>query len=68
MPFAALLDAKGAQAVSTPRRAASHCQSSPRQFPDWLTGRQRTCTTRHPSQQRVSTLGGSQALSTPRWR
>jgi hypothetical protein len=26
------------------------------------------CTTRHPSQQRVSTPGGSQALSTPRWR
>jgi hypothetical protein len=41
---------------------------SPRQFPDWLTGRQCTCTTRHPSQQRVSTPGVSQALSTPRWR
>jgi hypothetical protein len=25
------------------------------------------CTTRRPSQQRVSTPGGSQALSTPRW-
>jgi hypothetical protein len=35
----------------------------PCQFPDWLTGRQCTCSTRHPSQQRVSTLGGSQALS-----
>jgi hypothetical protein len=40
----------------------------PRQFPDWLTGCQCTCTTHHPSQQRVSTPGGSQALGTPRWR
>jgi hypothetical protein len=29
--------------------------SSPRQFPVWLTGRQCTCTTRHPSQLKVST-------------
>jgi hypothetical protein len=29
--------------------------SSPRQFPVWLTGRQCTCTTRHPSQHWVST-------------
>jgi hypothetical protein len=29
--------------------------SSPRQFPVWLTGRQSTCTSRHPSQLRVST-------------
>jgi hypothetical protein len=29
--------------------------SSQRQFPVWLTGRQCTCTTRHPSQLRVST-------------
>jgi hypothetical protein len=40
----------------------------PCRFRDWLTGRQCTCTTRHPSQQRVSTRRGSQALSTPRWR
>ena len=33
--------------------------SSPRQFPVWLTGRQSTCTSRHPSQLRVSTLRGS---------
>jgi hypothetical protein len=29
--------------------------SSPRQFPVWLTGRQCTCSTSHPSQLRVST-------------
>jgi hypothetical protein len=41
---------------------------SPRQFHDWLTGSQCTCTARRLSQQRLSSPGGSQALSTPRWR
>jgi hypothetical protein len=51
-----------------PVTAACQCQFPPRQFHDWLTGRQCTCTTRRPSQQRVSTPGGSHDLSTPRWR